>query len=806
MTRLSSRTASTQRVQAVEVKLDPGSSTTDALHKVQEKQEAAMAEWSTRHGVLRTQMDLRAREIIELRMQVEALANSVTALRNEIKLLRSSSSRRPTAVLRWMRAAPAYLSRKLLLLLYASRLYRWTGKYVARGLCGIPFPLKNRIVLNTPLFDAEYYAAEYPDVSKAKNLWAHYLAFGADEDRDPHPLFSTKFYRSKNPDVAKSGVNPLVHYFLNGASEGRDPHTGFNTSFYLRCNPDVARSGLSPLLHYWLYGRGEGRRPVARDTSSTVALQLSKDLTAVSGSNIATEPSGPTISIIMPAYNTPIRLLELAIGSVVRQKYSNWQLCIHDDGSTDRKTIDLLKRNASRDERIIVQFGASNEGIARASNAALALARGEYVAMLDHDDEITPDALLLVARALREDPSIDVLYTDQAYIDEDGGEVEPLLKPDWSPELFRGVMFAGHLLVVRSDLARKIGGFDPAFDRVQDFEFLLRLSEQTVRIRHLPQILYLWRRVPGSVAFHGNEKGAIEPLQAMAVNRQLARLGIQASAAPHPKLAHRLTIQPASRTSFPQVTILVGDQTPPDGWVESILERSTYPNLFVALSPGTTRAIQSPNPRVATRGRQLLYDELDSDSYVVWIDSNLDIETPDWIEHLLFYCEQKDVATCSPLILDGTGAVYCAGLILGMDNAIGCAMQGWPSDTDGYAGSLSCAREVSANTGECMMMPVAAWRRAGGSVKYYANSLFEGADLSLRALTQKRRNIATPRVVLRRQPVFDVAAWKLDRDLFVDRWATLIAMGDPYHNPNFALRSPGYALNVEEAALAEQRL
>jgi GT2 family glycosyltransferase len=674
--------------------------------------------------------------------------------------------------------------------MYSTRAFGWTGRPVAKLISNIGFRRANLLLPLNPLFDAPFYAKRYPDVARAsKNLWAHYLAYGVGENRQPHPLFHTAFYLAKNPDVAKAGINPLIHYVNYGAKEGRNPSAFFDTSFYLTNYSDVQQSGVNPLLHFSLYGKSEGRR-----TSGAGSWAKRRQRSVMNGrADLHTVLHGPSISVVMPTFNTPARYLRLAIESVLRQELSHWQLCIHDDGSTCSETLELLKEYQRRDERIIIQFDSENRGIALATNAALSLASGKYIALLDHDDEIVPEALSEVARVLLADPAIDALYTDQAYIGPDSDFIEPFFKPGWSLEMFRGVMFVGHLLVVRRSLALELGGFDPKFDRVQDFEFMLRVSEKNAKIHHLPKVLYYWRKAPGSIAFRENEKGEIEPLQAAAVNAHLQRCGIRAVASPHPDFAHRLIITPSARRTFPSVAVVVRSVSATGSisdCLRTILHKSTYSSFTVIVQE--TSVIDVPKDlrvEVGDTGRAIE----GSFDYVIWVNSDLEVVTPNWIEHLLHYGEQPQVACVAPLIVQNDGTVGHAGLVLGMDGVLGYSMEGWPVDLDGYAGSLSCAREVMSVSGECLMIAQGVLKALGGAARYYANPVFEGADLSLRGFMAGLRSIMTPRVVLRRAGLPGVrSGWRLDQALFADRWAELSKRGDPYYNSNFALVSPGY--------------
>ena len=764
----------------------------------------------TGRDVLLSQAQERAHEReeklrIAMQKSLDDCDHALNELRREFVRLRSSVSWRLTAPLRWFGTLGSKARSSVLQLLYCTIAFRYVGKPLVKLISTVGFPGSQLLLPENPLFEDSYYREQNHDAAaRSKNLWAHYLGFGADEGRNPQPLFSTTQYLEFYRDVKASGMNPLMHYLKFGAAENRQP-CDFDSAYYLKCYPDVRESGINPLLHYWRYGRHEGRQPVPSAFADTPRREAeSTHFSDLSRPNL--ESSSPRISVILPVYNTPARYLRAAVESVLKQTWSHWQLCIYDDGSTRRETIDLLKYYQNFDERVSVRFGDRNRGISAASNAAMESAGGEYVAMLDHDDELTLDALEEVAKAINADPSIDVIYTDQAYIDANGIVTQTFFKPDWSPEFFRGVMFVGHLLVVRLALARQAGGFNPEFDRAQDFEFMLRLSEATSRISHIPKILYYWRQIPGSIAFHGNEKGAIEPIQAKAVNGNLQRLGIPAIASPHPLLAHRLVIDPLPRTAFPQVTVFVRDvgSASAEGCVRSLIEKSTYPNFTVALPASQAVRCGVRDRRINALDSSVTESDAVDTEFLIWIDGDLVVTTPDWIERLIFYCLRQDAGCAAPLILQESGAVWHSGLVLGFDESAGDPMRAWPGDGDGYAGSLSCAREVSAVSGESLMISSALFRDAGGWNRFFSTSLFSGADLSLRAGMMGRRNIVTPRAVLTKTgAAAQDGDLHLDRALFADRWREAITAGDPFYNRNFDRTSPGYAAAAAAAMAAK---
>ncbi len=289
--------------------------------------------------------------------------------------------------------------------------------------------------------------------------------------------------------------------------------------------------------------------PVRDGPFVMAAEQWVDDQSAIHALQQTAEP--PVISVLTPVFNARPTDLQAAIDSVVAQTYPGWELCLVNDGSTDAGVDDVLDEAEERDSRIRVLRLPHNTGIARATNSALDMATGELVGMLDHDDILFPNALAEVVSRFVLDPFVDAVYTDQCFVTADGHPGVPLLKPDWSPVLFCGVMYVGHFLATRRSLAIGVGGFDPAFDNVQDFEFMLRLSERTSRIVHVPKVLYGWRRVDSSVAARGDAKPLIAELQAKAVSAHLERLAVPAVARPNPRHTHRALFRPSPSLPHP---------------------------------------------------------------------------------------------------------------------------------------------------------------------------------------------------------------------------------------------------------------
>jgi GT2 family glycosyltransferase len=495
----------------------------------------------------------------------------------------------------------------------------------------------------------------------------------------------------------------------------------------------------------------------------------------------------PLISVVMPAYNSDPSYLREAIASLRTQEYPNWELCIVDDGSTRAETRRAIERAVSRDSRITARLLGENSGISAASNQGLSLCRGELVAFLDHDDALTTDALLMVARAFSEN-EIDVVYSDQDKLTADGKITDPFLKPDWSPVYALGAMYVGHLLVARRELVSEVGGFDSDFDTIQDFELLLRLSERTGRIHHIPQRLYHWRAIPGSIALGESEKAGVPELQARAVNQHLNRRGIAAEAVPHETIPHRVRLRRAPPDAKPAVSVVIPGRDGPERAVAALRDRTAYPELEVIVEE--RRGSFHP-ARLANLGARRAKGE-----YLIFLSEDTEVVEPDWIEQLLLYAEMPGVGAVGPTLTHPDGRVAAAGIAIGLYDPAVPAMRGFPADGDGYYGSLSCAREVSAIGMDCMLLRRSLFDRLGGFEQAYSRQ-FQDFDLCLRLRREGLSVVCAPapRTVshtteARRLSDFDV----IDRALFVDRWYERLEAGDPYYNPGFFREAADYTM------------
>jgi GT2 family glycosyltransferase len=675
-----------------------------------------------------------------------------------------------------------------------------------------------RALARSGLFDRGWYASNNPDVAGTgvDPLW-HFVRYGASEKRRASPLFDTRWYLETYPDVAASGQNPLLHYLRNGAAEGRDPNPYFDSHWYLDTYSDVAAAGMNPLVHYQGSGAAEGRLPSKGfdpdkysrchpGISGGKARALEHFLvTRAAVSEAAMRAPGsapclayqPLISIIVPCLSVESKWLRRAVASVQAQTYPNWELCVCADGSIAADTIDALLDLERTEARLRTTPLSANLGMSEATNKALAFAKGDFVALLQNDDELVPFALETCVAELNRDDGIDVIYSDEdklGYWDE---REEPFFKPDWSPSLLREVMYVGHLLLVRRSLMEKIGGFDSTYDGVQDFELMLRLSEHTRSIHHVRDILYHRRRISGSVADRSDAEPMLGEKQVAAVNAHLLRVGVAGYALPHPSLAHRVIVKPLDRKHRPRVSIVVLTKDAPElisRCLDSIFTKTDYQDFEVVVVDNETTDGEALAAiarhcviRVPFVGR---FDfsranntgvAATSGEVLVLLNNAIEVIHGDWLDQMLFLLDDPDVAAVGPMLLYPDGTVQHAGFALGIGGTADHVQRGLPAEADGHFGSLACTREVSAVSFACVMMRRCDYNAVGGLQDLYGTS-YQDVDFCLRLREQGRRILYTPRTCLihresaARGPAYD----EMDRALLLDAWGTTISAGDPY--------------------------
>ena len=524
-------------------------------------------------------------------------------------------------------------------------------------------------------------------------------------------------------------------------------------------------------------------------------------------------PERPVISLIVPVYNVAAAWFQACVLSVLAQSYPFWELCLCDDASTDPGTLDMLQRLQGRDPRIKIRHAPKNLGISGASNLAAEIATGAYIAMLDNDDTLHPDALLEIARALLADPDIDVIYTDEDKIDAQGRVIDTYHKPDWSPEHLESVMYVLHMMVVRKRIFLELGGFRDAFTGAQDFDLMLRLSRHTQKIHHIPRALYHWRAVEGSAAAvvdakpwalqagfravsdhakekHGETAWVEEGLLPGTFRMRRKILG-------NPRvtlliLTNNATLELPGRGKFHMV----------DNLVESILRRTRYPNYEIVvvdnskLTKKQLKRFASLGVRVedfpgvvvpfnyAAKANYAL--RVCRTEHLVFLNDDMEVMQDDWLASLLELSQDPEVGAVGARLLHADGTIQHVGCVLGVNGGSVHVYHSFPGDFVGYNGFTHVIRNYSAVTGACFATRKSVMSQVGGFDEKFAID-FNDIDLCLKIVENGYRIVYTPYCSLFH---FEGASAKRvsqnveERKRFIARWGRYM-QNDPHFNPNF---------------------
>jgi GT2 family glycosyltransferase len=532
-----------------------------------------------------------------------------------------------------------------------------------------------------------------------------------------------------------------------------------------------------------------------------------------------------SISVVMPVHNPSETFLRRAIESVRAQIYQNWELCIADDCSTEPHVGPLLRHYAGADDRIMVCFRNENGGIAAASNSALTLAGGDYVTFIDHDDEIPPHALLLIAREVAKDADVDLIYTDEDKIDEAGRRFDPYFKPDWNRALILSQNYVNHLVVYRRRLIERVGGFRDAFSGSQDYDLLLRCAELTTpdKIRHVPHVLYHWRAVAGSTARSSGAKPYAILAGQRAVQDALDRRGIAGTVSVTSHDYYQVDYRVPD--VLPEVSILVASACNSDLVVRCIsrlLDVTDYPNFEVLLlaneTAKTTGGQRSVLEKVQRdpRVRALLYPDRPFNfswinnwgasqargSVLCFMNDDTEVISPDWLQQMVARLALADVGAVGAMLYYPNDTIQHAGIILGSGGVADHAHRLAPRSTPGYFGRAALEQDFSAVTAGCAAISRQAFESVGGFDAQLA-AAFNDVDLCIRLGQAGWRILWTPRVELYHRESATLGPYdsperfdqfKREEQLMRERWASVLT-SDRNYNPNLSLET-GYAFRL----------
>lgn len=530
-------------------------------------------------------------------------------------------------------------------------------------------------------------------------------------------------------------------------------------------------------------------------------------------------PLQPTFTIITPVYNTEPRWLRAAIESVLAQTYPRWQLCLVDDASTSEGTEAVLHEYAGRDPRIHVIRMPINGHISRASNAGLDAATGDFVALLDHDDTLSPDALVEMARAINASPSVDFLYSDEDKINEAGGRCDPYFKPDWSPEQFLNFMYTNHLMVLRRSVVEAAGRFRVGYEGSQDFDLALRVITRTQRVGHVPKVLYHWRKIAESTAADAGAKPWALEAARRALKDHIARTepGSEVLDAYAPGLFR--VKRPVRGAPLVSLVITTDDRSRQVGGktvallphlLRSIVQKTAYSNYEIIvvdngrISPATRDVLSRvPHRRVpyTIEGEFNFAHKLNFSmkqargEHAVILNDDIEVISSEWLSAMLEYSQDPEVGAVGARLLYPDGRLQHIGIVLGVCGVAAHAFHQAPGHSAGYAGSALGPRNYSAVTGACMMTRKAVFDSLGGFNERLAID-FNDVDYCLRVRKAGYRIVYTPYAELYHLESGSISerTWNpAETQYMKDTWADVIAR-DPYYNPNLTRAFPDYRL------------
>lgn len=534
--------------------------------------------------------------------------------------------------------------------------------------------------------------------------------------------------------------------------------------------------------------------------------------------------AGPLFSLVVPLYKTKPQYLREMIDSVTAQTYGNWELCmaLAASGEEDAALLSILAEYAGRDARIHYQVLPENGGIAENTNAALAMASGDYLVPVDHDDLVPENALYEFASAIRRDDTIDMLYSDEDKVSMDGRHFfEPHFKPDFDLDLLCSVNYICHLLAVRKDVAERAGSYQSAFDGAQDLDFILRCSEQAKKIYHVPKILYHWRCHMDSTASNPESKLYAFEAGRRAIEEHYRRLGI-------PARVENASFYGMYRTIYewkeePLVSIIIPNKDHAEDLklcLDSIFEKSDYRNFEVVIvennstEPETFACYKEleaghENVRVVYYEGGFNYSKINNfgaaacrGDYFLLLNNDTEMIDGGCIREMLGYCMREDVGIVGAKLLYADDTIQHAGVILGFGGTAGHAFIGKSRYDTEYFGRILCAQDYSAVTAACMMTKREAFEAVGGMTEELAVA-FNDVDYCLKVRKHGWLVVYDPYAEMHhyesKSRGYEDSPEKVERfngevEILLSRWRDWIEQGDPYYNPNLTLDNSDFSL------------
>ena len=532
----------------------------------------------------------------------------------------------------------------------------------------------------------------------------------------------------------------------------------------------------------------------------------------------------PKISIIIPMYNTPEKFFEELVDELIEQTYPNWELCLA-DGSPEKN--EKLEKIYKKDKRIKYKFIGKNKGISGNTNAALELATGDFIALLDHDDLLPKFSLYEIVKCINKNPDVDFIYTDEDKFEELGGKrYDPYFKSDFAPDTLRANNFICHFSIFKKELMKELGGFRSEFDGAQDYDIILRMSEKAKKIIHIPKILYHWRVHALSTAKSG---GTAKPYAyeagIKAVQAHIDRIGLKGEVVSGNTLGtYKVNYEIKGN---PKVSIIIPNKdyvSTLKVCLKSIAKLTTYENYEVIVVENNSEEQKTFDYYDEINGKDKVkvvkypekgfnyskiinYGVANSDGeYIIQLNNDTELITPNWIEEMLGFAQREDVGAVGAELFYPDKSIQHAGIIIGRGGVAGHVFRNIPHGMHGYFSKDAMIQNMSAVTAACIMAPRKMYEAVGNMDEKFEVA-FNDVDFCLKIREQGKLIVYNPYVqfihyesksrgfedTLEKQKRF-----KGEVERFQKKWEKILKDGDPYYNINLRLDNDQCAIKPEK--------
>lgn len=530
----------------------------------------------------------------------------------------------------------------------------------------------------------------------------------------------------------------------------------------------------------------------------------------------------PKFSIVVPLYKTPKKYLQQLVESVQKQTYGNWELCLSDGSGKDSPLTGYLRSLSKADPRIKVISGEKPLQISENTNAAMKRAAGDFIVFADHDDLLTENALYECVKVINELPETELIYSDEDKVSMNGKKYfQPHFKSDYNPDLLCSMNYFCHLVVVKKELADRAGYLNPEYDGAQDYDFVLRCTEQTSNIRHIPKVLYHWRAHENSTAENPESKRYAFEAGKRAVQAHYDRIGVpaQAEEGPYPGLYRTTWLW----KDEPLISILIPNKDhieDLDKCIRSIEEKSDYHNYeFIIIENNSEeeatfdyyKKLMAENAKahVVYWEKEFNYSAINNfgakaahGEYLLLLNNDTEIINPGCLRELLGFCQREDVGIVGARLYYPDNTVQHAGVVVGFGGIAGHAFIGLDRSANGYFSRIICAQDYSAVTAACMMTKKSLFEEVGGLTEELKVA-FNDIDYCMKVRNAGKLVVYNPYAELyhyeSKSRGLEDSPEKKERyyqemEYFVKKWPDIMEQGDPYYNPNLTLSKADFSL------------